>query len=203
MKKSGVYSQGLSIKRLCSDATSITNHLKDSRSWFCNRGYLESMVKAQLRTVEHRTRDELLCINSCVGKEVGVPLIVTYHPHLNGLHKIMGKNLKHGQADQTFKSLFTPAPFVSCCTVRNLQSHLVCSKLYPLQHTAGSYKCNTPRFQIGKYVKECYEFSSHVTKKTFKINHYFVCNSKSLIYLISCNVCGKQFVGSKTETFKF
>ena len=115
----------------------------------------------------------------------------------------MGKNLKHGQADQTFKSLFTPAPFVSCCIVRNLQSHLVCSKLYPLQHTAGSYKCNTPRFQIGKNVQECYEFSSHVTKKNFKINHYFVCNSKSLIYLISCNVCGKQYVESKTETFKF
>ena len=96
------------------------------------------MVKEQLRRVENRTRDELLCTNSGVGKEVGVPLILTCHPHLNGLNKIMRKNLKHLQADQTIKSVFTPAPFVSFRTARNLRSHLVRSKLYPLQSTTGS-----------------------------------------------------------------
>ena len=74
------------------------------------------MVKEQLRRAENGTRDELLCTNSCVGNEVGVPLLVTYHPHLNGLNKIMWENLKHLQADQTVKLVFTPA--------HNLQSHL-------------------------------------------------------------------------------
>ena len=82
MKKCSVYSQGLRIERLYSDATSLTNHLKYLISWFCNRGYPESMIKEQFWRVESRTRDELLCTNSCVGKEIGVPLIVTYHPHL-------------------------------------------------------------------------------------------------------------------------
>ena len=182
--KSSVYSQGFHIKRLCSDETSLTNHLKDLRYCFCKRGYPESMVKEQLRRVENRTRDELLCTNSCVSKVVGVPLIVTYHLQLNGLNKIMRKNLKHLQADQTVKSVFTPAPFVSFRSARNLRSHLVRSKLYLFKRTTGSYKCNTPRCQVGQNVKECYEFSSHVTKKTFKINHYFDCNSKSLIYLL-------------------
>ena len=104
------------FKRLCFDATSLFNHLKDLRSWFCNRGYPESMVKEQLRRAENGTRDELLCTNSCVGNEVGVPLLVTYHPHHNGLNKIMWKNLKHLLADQTVKLVFTPA--------HNLESHL-------------------------------------------------------------------------------
>ena len=65
--------------------TSLTNHLKDLCSWFCNRGS-ESMVKEQLRKAAYRIRDELLCTNSCVGKEAGFPLIVTYQPHLNGLN---------------------------------------------------------------------------------------------------------------------
>ena len=85
--------------RSCSDATSLINYLKDLRSWFCDRGYPERMVKEQLRRVGNRTRDELLCTNSYVGKEVRVPLIVTYHPHLNGLNKIMQKNLKHLQTN--------------------------------------------------------------------------------------------------------
>ena len=83
------------------------------------------MVKEQIRRVENRTRDELLWTKSCVDKEVGVPLIVTYHPHLNGLNKIMRKNLKHLQADQTVKSVFTPAPFISFRIAGNLRSHLV------------------------------------------------------------------------------
>ena len=56
LKKFSVYCQRLHIKRLCSDATSLTNPLKDLRFWFCNRGYSESMVKEQLRRVENRTR---------------------------------------------------------------------------------------------------------------------------------------------------
>ena len=124
-------------------------------------------------------------------------MIVTYHPHLNVFDKIMRKNLKHLQADQTVKSVFTPVPFVSFRIARKLRSHLVRSELYPLQRAIGSCKCNTPRCQGGKNVKKCYEFSSHVTKETFKINHYFDCNIKSLICLIPCKVCGKQYIGSK------
>ena len=33
--------------------------------------------------------------------------------------------------------------------------------------------------------------------------HYFDCNSKCLIYLMSCKVCGKQYVGSTTDRFRF
>ena len=73
----------------------MTNHTKDLRSWFCYKAYPESMFKEQFRRVESRTTDELLCFNSCVGKQVEVPFIVTYHSRLNGLTKIVRKNLKH------------------------------------------------------------------------------------------------------------
>ena len=42
----------------------------------------------------------------------------------------MQKSLKHLQADQVIKSVFTPAPFVSFRKARNLRSHLVQFKLY-------------------------------------------------------------------------
>ena len=86
---------------------------------------------------------------------------------------------------------------------RNLKSHLVRSKLCPLKRTADVCKCNTLRCQVSKNVKKCYEFSSHVTKKTFKINHCCDCNRECLIYLLSCKVCRKQYVLSTTESFRF
>ena len=94
-KKLSVYSQKLRTKNLCSEETSLTNNLKNLRFWFCSRGYPEIMVEENLRRVENRTRDELLFADSCVGKDFGVPIIVTFHPHFNGLNKIMQKNLKH------------------------------------------------------------------------------------------------------------
>ena len=40
-------------------------------------------------------------------------------------------------------------------------------------------------------------------KKRFKINLYFNCNSKCLIYLFSCKLCRKQSVGSTTDKFRY
>ena len=114
-KKSSVYSQILCTKNLCSEETSLTKNLKNLRFWFCSRGYPEIMVEENLRRVENRTRDELLFADSCVGKDFGVPIIVTYHPHLNGLNK----------ANQTSRLAFIPAPFVSFHKTRNCQSHLI------------------------------------------------------------------------------
>ena len=37
-----------------------------------------------------------------------------------------------------------------------------------------------------------------VTKEVYKINHHFHCDSKCVIYVISCKVCGLQYVGSTT-----
>ena len=82
----------------------------------------------------------------------------------------MWKNLKHLNADQTVKLVFTPGHFVSFRKARRLgpaNIMLLSAKL------------------------ECYEFSSHLTKETFKINLYFDCKSKSLIYLISFKVSRK------------
>ena len=53
------------------------------------------------------------------------------------------------------------------------------------------------------FLQECDNKPSFVTKESFKINHYFESNSKCLIYLVSCKVCGKQYVRSTTERLRF
>ena len=64
-------------------------------------------------------------------KSVGVPFTVAYHTHLKNISEIIKKHIKHLYADPEIRSVFTPLPFVSFCSVRNLSSHLVRSKLYP------------------------------------------------------------------------
>ena len=96
------------------------------------------MVTEQLARVKFRNREDLLQTNDCVSKEIGVPLVVTYHPHLNALNKIIRSSIRHIYADQLVRSEFTPALFISFRTARSLRSHLVGSKHYPLKRTTGS-----------------------------------------------------------------
>ena len=136
-------------------------------------------------------------------KSVGVLFVVTYHPHLKNISKIIKKHIKHLHADPEVRSVFTPLPFVFFRSVRNLRRHLVRSKLYSQEWKIGSCICNSPRCLTCNNIKECDTFTSHVTKETFKIINHFNCNSKCLIYLFSCKVCKKQYAGSTIDKFRY
>ena len=135
-------------------------------------------------------------------KSVGVLCVVTYHPHLKNIVKIIKKHIKHLYADPEVKSVFTPLRFVSFCSVPNLRTHLVRSKLYPQERKIGNSKCNRTRGLTCNNITECNTSTSHVTKETFKINHHFKLSSKCLIYLFSGKVRGKQYVGATTDKFR-
>ena len=77
------------------------------------------------------------------------------------------------------------------------------SKLYPQERKIGSSKCYSPGCLTCNNIKECDTFTSHVTKEMFKINHYFNSNKNCLIYLFACKVCGKQYVRSTTDKFRY
>ena len=44
-------------------------------------------------------------------------------------------------------------------------------------------------------MNEMDSFASNVTKEEYKINHCFDCNENCFIYLFTCKVCLKQYVG--------
>ena len=90
------------------------------------------------------------------------------------------------------KKAFTPGPMVSFQATRKLSSYLVTEKLYPLERSIGSFKCNGKRCQVCINVTECNTLSSPVDKKEYVINHSFKCNDKCIIYLLTCHNCKMQ-----------
>ena len=66
----------------------------------------------------------------------------------------------------------------------------------------GSSKCGSKRCQVCLNVSEPNIFESFQTKRQYKINHHLDCNDKCLIYLLSCKICGLQYVGSTTDRFR-
>ena len=95
--------------------------------------------------------------------------------------------------------MFSPAPFVSFKSTRNLKSYLVRSKIYPLERKVGSEKCKSKHCLVCLNFSETDVFQSFQTKEQYKISHQLNCNDKCLIYLFSCKVCGLQCVCSSND----
>ena len=106
--------------------------------------------------------------------------------------------------NEDVKSVFTPAPMISFEKIaRNLSIYLVRANLYLLGRTVGSVQRKGKRCQTRHNVKETEAFTSTTTGKTFKINHKLNCNDKCLVYLLTCNVCLKQYFGQTVEEFRY
>ena len=105
--------------------------------------------------------------------------------------------------NEEVKSVFTLAPMISFRSARKLRSYLVRAKLYPLKRTVGSVQCKGKWCQTYHNVKETETFTNTTTVKTFKINHKLNCNDKCLVYLLTCNVCLKQYVGQTVKEFRY
>ena len=67
----------------------------------------------------------------------------------------------------------------------------------PNMATLNSNRCQICTFLcVGRTVR------SKTNGKEFRINYNLNCNSKNVVYLITCKVCGIQYVGSTTTTFR-
>ena len=75
-------------------------------------------------------------------------------------------------------------------------------KLYPLERTVGSFKCNGKHCQVCINFTESNNFSSSVDNKEYVINHSFNFNGKCIIYLLTCNKCEMQYVGKTVDDFR-
>ena len=105
--------------------------------------------------------------------------------------------------NEDVKRVFTPASLISFRSARKLSSYVVRAKLYPLEVTVGSVQCKGKGCQTCHNVKETENFTSPTTGQTFKINHKLNCNDKCLVYLLTCNVCLKQYAGQTVEKFRY
>ena len=87
-------------------------------------------------------------------------------------------------------------------SARKIKDYLVRAKLYPLQRNVGSRKNIKSRCEVLNNIERTDLFSSTVTGEAYKNNHYFNCDSKCLVYLITCRTCKIQYTGYTCGTFQ-
>ena len=94
-------------------------------------------------------------------------------------------------------------PRVAFRNSKTLKDKLVRSKLKTVKTVSpGTGICGRKNCHICNLLHQGDVFCSTNTGKEFKINFPFDCNSKNVVYLITCKVCRMQYVGSTTTKFR-
>ena len=208
-KSSSVYSQVLRISKRCNSKEKLDNHISSLKNWFLDRGYPEDLIRSQtMKAIEEIDRRENLSLEGISqnadsnSKETGVVFVATYHPALTKINRIIGKNLHILYRNSRCREVFREKPFVTFRNCKKIKDRLVRAKLPPLVERRGSFQCGHPRCDTCKNIVQTVEFTSNATNTTFKINFGLDCNSMAVIYLITCKICGIQYVGECTTKWR-
>ena len=102
------------------------------------------------------------------------------------------------QVNDTLKQVFKATPFVTYRNPKTIGRKVVRAKVPPLVTRKGTFKCGWKMCQVCNNLIETAEFRSSQTGKVYKINYELNCNSKGIIYLMTCKVCTEQLMGECT-----
>jgi len=80
---------------------------------------------------------------------------------------------------------------------KNLGELLAPRKIKPTntRDNEGAFKCMGTHCKTCKHINVTKTFESTYTRRQYKIKHTLNCSSSNVIYLITCTLCNKQYVG--------
>jgi len=137
------------------------------------------------------------------GKNDRVPFVVTFHPALPNLPGILRNLQPVLESSSRCRGAIGRVPMVAYRKPRSLKDMLVHSSLKEdSTQVRGCGKCGGKRCRVCNFLKTGREFRSTVTNKKYVINFDLDCNSDFVVYLITCSMCSKQYVGSTINSFR-
>ena len=136
-------------------------------------------------------------------KEDRICLVLDFHPALKELFAILHELQSIVGLSEDSLKVLPEKPLLSFRRQINLKDHLVRSKLRNLEYSDRSMnKCGKRSCQACNYIIIGTEFTSMVTGGIYHINHAFNCDSKGVVYLITCKYCNLQYVGNTVTQFR-
>ena len=103
--------------------------------------------------------------------------------------------------DEDQQKVFSEVPNIG---FKNSMSHLVRAALPDIDEVDRCQPCGgkRPPCQLCSNMTNTSKFKSKHSNEVYQTKKNFNCNSKMVVYLIECRVCGKQYSGSTVTKFR-
>ena len=194
-KSTIAYSQALRLRRICSNGDTYLRRAQELKEHLVNRRYKRVKIQQQIDRATSVSRTEALAMSE-INNEERVPLVVTYHPQLPCLGKILREHLPTLHVSETMKKAVPNPPLVANRRPKNLRDLLVRAEMKPPQQLyEGNSACRRPRCKSCIHIKTGSAFESATTGEKFQARVTANCRTKNIVYLIECRKCRKQYIG--------
>ena len=202
-KTSIAYSQALRLRRICSNDSDFLRHSQVLKTHLVSRGHSSRAVHQAIKKVKSMPRLSVLSEKptnrDCANKKI--PLVVTYHPSLPPYVRlpVLTTISSTPQIASNVLSLRSPwllsdALLTWGTSLSELRSRpLMTVPIPPIQH--GMFRRTSRCVTCQEHILESDSFKSHTTGAHHKIRGHITCTTSNIIYLISCWICGIQYIG--------
>ena len=188
------YNLAQRICKIVSDNTRREYRLQELKGFLLSCYYPQRLIDPAIRNAKERNNSTILNLP----KQDIIPLVITHNPN----HAINFSSIKsriNSVECPRLQRAFKNKPLLSTRQPANLKRLLTKAEFIPDEET-GIVPCtrsNCDLCQSG-YLKRETEAKSPTGATLFKLNKRSHCNNKLILYLLTCPVRSKQYVG-KTE----
>ena len=190
------------VRRNCSSSEAFEKRCIEYQSYLINIGYNPSQVKQQFEKVRSIPRENLLVSNTKQSKKV-FPLVLDYNPSLPSIGKILYSHRHLIDNSPSLAKIFPKGSIIpSFKRAKNIKEILATPRRTTQTDIQGCFKCKGKCDLCKNFLVESDYFSSTSTSRKYFIRQHVHCKSKNVVYLITCNKCKIQYVGSTTNEFK-
>ena len=215
-KRAGPYGQFLRVRRNCTLISDYDKHSLMLKDKYIKRGYPEQLVENSRQKARKLDRAPMLnpdrskTPNEKNKKDDNVvPLILTYHPSNYQVKKIINDNWGLLKFSDKCLEVLPERPLFATRRNTNLKDALIKSRLNPFAQKGKTgfvdhNLCDPCRFSnctVCSTLSKMKSFVSQNTLKSFKTPHGVQCTTPNVIYLLTCNICRKQYVGETKRPF--
>ena len=199
------FSLALRIVRICSLPEVRDQRLEELKNLLISREYKPGIIDAAIMRAKAIPRSEAIKRVERKTNTNRVVFAVKYDPRLPSVTNIVRKHWRTMTQDPYMKEVFENPPLVAYKRNQNLRDLLIKAKVpkkqrRPQRNLPGMYKCNN--CPICPYIKTDKLIKAHSSDCKVELTKRYTCQSKNLVYVISCSKCGLQYVGETEKSLQ-
>ena len=195
-KRSVPYGLLIRCRRICSDDIHFNKESQAIIQQLISRRYPTNLLQEALDKVKKMDRLQLLKQKNKT-QSPKIRLITHYNPSNPNFNQILQDHT--GLLLMTRKDAIKPEDIqITYSRGLNLKDILIKGTLEDIQQTRGTTPCGKTRcktcdhIQVGKTIKK--------DQEKYQIRGSFTCLSRNVIYLLTCSICGKRYIGETEQT---
>ena len=179
------------LRKNCKQDSVFNEESEKMVHFFTKREYPETIVRQALAAVRTRERLDLIKEKESKKATTRITLPLTYSRYSTAVAKIAKRHFHILSEDPLLKDLFDEPPMTAYRKGKSFRDMLVHSRAR--ETMVGTYPCNRPRCVTCTHTTPDNYVSGPLGFQA--INSRFTCESKCVVYVITCTCCGGIYVG--------